>query len=800
MKVSWKWLKEFVDIPYSLNEIAEKLTMSGLEVEGVVNFQDNIPEQVITAEIVSLKNHPDSGNLQVVELHTGAENIFVVSDAPDLESGKKVVFAPHGVVLPAGIVEKREIRGVESSGLLCCEKDFGLTDESDGIIFLDDDVKTGEYSGNYIETEEAVFEIGVTPNRPDCLNVIGVAREIAALTGNSIKLNKSKFNEIKTPSSHLISIVIDTPKLCPSYTARVIENIKVEPSPSWMVKRLKASGIRGINNVVDITNYVLIETGHPLHAFDYDLIEGKKIIVRNARPGENITTLDGVERKLTDDMLLIADEKKGIAIAGVMGGKDSEVNEVTKKLLIESAYFTPAGIRRTSKALGLTTEASYRFERGCDSEILVYASDRVSTLISQIAGGNICAGIVKETFRKPQFPLIPLRSSVVKKVLGIDIPVEKSANILVNLGMTVKNREEGGLSVSPPSYRGDIEKEIDLIEEVARISGYENIPVKYPSSQAVENGNIPGRARTISSMRSELVRIGFSEVINYSFINSSLMQKITGEKINALELKNPLSEDQNEMRTSLIQGILSTLALNVKRYMTDLKIFEIGRIYLPLKVKSLPEERICLAGLISGRSGSPNWYQKERETDFFDMKGVLESVAVSSALELALKPISVKKEFLNSSQSADVFLNGIKCGFAGKLSNSIIDNFELKDPVYVFEIDIDLIDFTKSSAVSYVPLSKIPPAYRDLAIIVDEGFTAEKILDSIKKSAGKILEEVVLFDIYKGKPVPSGKKSVALSLTFRGRESTLTDEDITAVTGKILAFLKKEISAEIRSR
>lgn len=799
MKISWKWLKEFVDIPFSLQETAEKLTMTGLEVEDIIIFEDNIPKNVITAEISSIKNHPESDKLQVVEVFTGKEKVRVVSGAPNLEIGKKVVFAPAGTTLPAGKVEKRKIRGIESAGLLCCDADFDIVDESEDIIFLDDEVELGKYAGDYIETEEAVLEIGITPNRADCLNVIGVAREISAITGNSIKIKKPKFNEIKTPSSHLISIEIKSPELCPSYTARVIEDVKIAPSPLWMVKRLKASGLRSVNNVVDITNYILIETGHPLHAFDYDLIEGKKIIVRTAYEGEKIVTLDGVERALENDMLVIADERKAIAIAGIMGGEETEVRNETTKLLIESAYFTPSSIRKTSKALGLSTEASYRFERGSDAEILEYASDRVSSLIAELADGKICAGIVKETKRKPQKPIIPLRRSVVKKVLGIDIPMEKSANILENLGMTVKTRDAEGISVTPPSYRNDIEKEIDLVEEVARIHGYENIPVKYPFSQAGEDGKIPGRIKTITDMRAELVRIGFSEIINYSFINPALMEKISGNKNNAVELKNPLSEEQSVMRTSLIEGILSTLSLNEKRYIHNLKIFEIGRVYLPEKGTIIPNERVYLAGLMSGKANSISWYEKERDVDFFDIKGVLESLADSAGLELKLKELSQKKKFLNISESADVMINDVKCGYVGRISSLIIDELELRGPVYVFEIDIDAIDFGKVRKESFKPLSKIPPSYRDLSIIVDENLTAEQILEVVKKSAGNVLEDVCFFDIYRGASIPKGKKSVAISLTFRGIDKTLTDEEISSIMERILISLKENVSAQIRS-
>ncbi|MBI5375143.1 MAG: phenylalanine--tRNA ligase subunit beta [Candidatus Schekmanbacteria bacterium] len=800
MKVSCKWLREFVDIPFDNNELAKRITMAGLEVEEIAWQAQNISRNILVAEIVSIEPHPSSEKLKICKINTGNETVTVVSGAPNISMHAKVAFVSPGTQLGSKKkVEKITILGVDSCGMFCSEEDLGLVDESSGIIILSDSIKPGEKASEHIETEDAIMEVAVTPNRPDCLSIIGIAREVAALTGNSLKLNKIKLPEIGLRSSEFISITIEAPDLCTSYTGRVIKNIKVEKSPSWMQRRLKASGIRSINNIVDTTNYVLIETGHPLHAFDCNTIKGKKIIVRRSREGETIVTLDGTERKLSEGMLLIADEKGGIAIAGVMGGKDTEVTDRTSDILIESAYFIPSSIRRTSKALSLSTEASYRFERGADPEILEFASDRVSQMAAMLAGGKICSGIVGETIKKHQSKFIHLRDERLSSILGIKIQREKIMSILQNLGMQVKTQNEGGLSVSPSSYRHDIENETDIIEEVARINGYEKIPSLSPVITSELIGKEDNRRTAARKLKSELVRMGFNEVINFSFINPSDAAKLGIDSEKAVSIKNPLSEEQSIMRTSLLAGLILTASLNTKRYNPDLRIFETGKVYLPDSAADLPNERLYLSALISGKASSASWLEKPRDADFFDLKGAIETLADARGIHIKFEPFTHNIQFLSIAESADIIVNGTKCGFAGKISKDLIELFELKAPAYIFEIDLDSIEFPDRSLIKFSPLSKIPPSYRDIAVVVPDNISSKKIMQCIADAGGKILEAVTLFDLYKGKPVADGKKSLAFSLTFRGKENTLTDQEISETMKSILNSLEKDLKAEIRS-
>ena len=783
MLVSFDWLKELVSTDSTPAQIADMLTMGGVEVEAV---EDTRPDftNVVIGHLRKVSPHPNADKLVLCEVDVGDPSpLGIVCGAANMKEGDKVPVAVVGAKLTGGLkVKKTKIRGETSMGMMCSERELDLGDDHEGIMILPPETAVGAPFDEAMGLNDVVLELGITPNRPDCLSMIGVAREVAAMAGTTARPPEFDVPEEGPEITSLTSVTIDDADGCPRYAARIVEEVKIGPSPLWMQQKLMKAGLRPLNNVVDITNYVLIELGHPLHAFDYNKLGENRIIVRRAQSGELIETLDGVKRELSEQMLVIADAQNAVAIAGVMGGATSEVTEQTATVLIESAYFDPVSIRRTSKSLGLSTEASYRFERGADPEMAITALDRTASLIAELAGGKIAKGRVDEYPRKIECPRIRLRYTRINKILGIDVPKDKVASILSSLGFGIASEESEALDVLVPSYRPDVTAEIDLIEEVARTYGYGKIASTYPQDSTVmSRGLKPVAPEEIC--RHVLTASGFSEIITYSFGAPSKMAdfaaKGAGARSNPIKMKNPLTEDASVMRTTIIPGVLESIRTNANAGNKNLKMFETGKIYLPAPGDVLPDEKMCVCAATTGLSRGMDWKGKPTDVDFFDLKGVTEKLIELMGLEGIQTAKAVHKGF-HPGICADIIVGNEVVGKIGEIHPATLDGYGIDQTVFLFEIDLDAAMGGPKAEGSYERFSRYPHAERDLAVVVDEGIEAAAINAAILESGGDILRDVTLFDIYKGKQVGDNKKSLAFGLRFQSNERTLTDEEIAA--------------------
>ena len=811
MKVSYNWLKEYVKALPLPDRLAEKLTMSGFEVEGIEVLGKGITG-VVVGKIISMERHPNADRLTLCKVKTDKLH-SIVCGAKNMKEGDKVALALPGATLPNNVkIEKTRIRGVESEGMMCSEAELGLKDTAEGIMILPQSLSLGKDITEALNIKDFIFDINVTPNRPDCLSILGIAREVAAITGGKVRSSefgvrsKNKKQLPPTPNSQLPTVSIKEPSLCRRYAAKVVENIKVGPSPDWLKRRLESLGFRSINNVVDVTNYLMIEYGQPLHAFDYDLVSGRQVIVRRAHENEKIQTLDGVERVLREDMLVIADSSRPIAMAGIMGGKESEIRDSTKDILFESAYFDPSCVRMASKSLGVSTESSYRFERGADIEVVAKVLDKAARMIAEIAGGNIADGIV-DKYPRPFKPVeISIRLARINKLLGLRMERKAVEDCLKRLGIAFKPAGKGRAAkgkgsdghtwtVTPPSYRVDLLKEIDIIEDVARIYGYENIPNTLPNA-GLSAAKIAGTGLLREKMRNILTNNSFLEVLNYSFI-SPLTFEITVSDINqGLRLLNPLTEEQSIMRQSLIPGLLGTLRYNLHHNNRNIKIFEIGRIFAPGDKKI--EEKELIAGLMSGLRYDEAWNTSREAVDFFDIKGALEQLLSGLGIDRCAFIPKSDIPFLHPGKACVVEKGGSRIGIAGELHPDIVQRLDMKQTASVFELDMDTIALFTDAQKRYAPIPKYPVIARDAAMIVGEEIPAQELFDTIKGLGVNLLEEVNVFDVYYGGNIPEGKRSIAVRLMYRSQDRTLTDEEVNIAHAAILSKLKDRFGIEVR--
>ena len=801
MKLSYQWLKELVDFDFDPDVLAEKLTMAGLEAEGVF-YQKGMYEKIVVGKILTITKHPQADNLSLCSVDTGREKLNIICAARNITEGIKVPVAPLQTKLPTGMmIEKKEIRGVSSEGMICSAMELALEEDSEGIMVLPDDVAVGEDIATALGLDDAVIDIDLTPNRPDCLSMVGVAREIASIAGCEVKLPEFTLNEEGDDIKKETSVTIEDPDLCPRYAARVIKGVDIKPSPLWLQRRLRALGLRPINNIVDVTNYVLMELGHPLHAFDYDLLKENRIVIRRARDNEEIVTLDDVQRKLDNEMLVIADAKRPVAVAGVMGGINTLVTEKTGNILLESAYFQPVSIRRTSKRLKLHTEASHRFERGADPEGVIQAMNRAAFLFREVAGGKIARGNIDEYPKPIESIEVTLRTKRVNRVLGTELKDETVDHYLRRLGLMTAKVKKDEFKVDVPSFRRDLTREIDLIEEVARIHGYDNIKTTLPQAKLCFQEKNHSRI-VEKDVRSIMLDCGFYEAINYSFINEadldSLRLKEGRESRQFTRLMNPISKEAGIMRTTLIPGLLRNTSLNNHQSIYNLKIFEIGKVFLSKKTSDgLPDERRYVSGVISGSPEGNSWYSNEEKCDFFDIKGVVEILL--ERLNITGKEIyPFDVEYLYPSRSMGISISGERVGVFGQVSPDILESFDIRDDTYAFEIELEKLIVSSTREKEFKPLPKHPFLLRDIAIIVDAAISSETVLRVIKDTDDNILKEVSLFDVYEGKPIPKGKKSLAYSLTYRAGDRTLTDNEVEVVHSRIIERLKESIGAQLR--
>ncbi|KUO72204.1 MAG: phenylalanine--tRNA ligase subunit beta [Desulfosporosinus sp. BRH_c37] len=800
MKVSLEWLRELVDVDQSAEELAETLTRGGIEVEDVANLNKGF-EKVVIGEIVSLTKHPDADRLLVCAVNVGQEEIPIVTGAPNLLVGDRIPVALVGSTLPNDLsIRKSKLRGVVSQGMLCSREELlldatvGLERSADGILILSPDAPIGENFGKYLGREDSVLDLELYPNRPDCLAMVNVAREVASLTRKKPHLPKwAEPNQVLSlPTASDLRIIIEEEELSWRYAGLVVEDVKIVASPEWMQRRLKAAGVRPINNIVDITNYCMLEMGQPLHAFDRDKISGD-IHVRSAYPNEIIVSLDGVERFLQPDNLIIADDLQPLAIAGVMGGLNSEVTQDTRRLLIESAHFSQVSVRRTSRRLGLRSEASNRFEKGINAYGCVATLGRVRDLILELGVGRPVA-LVDEVKHLPTDRRVSLSVQHTATVLGIELTTAEIRQVMEDLNF--KYREQDGLfDVEIPTYRSDIEIEEDLMEEVARLIGYDRIPTTLPQGDQTQ-GSRTSEQEFRRRLRKALAQSGMDEVITYSFTRPAADAQ-WGSAKHSIPLFNPLRDELSVMRTTLVPGLLDVAARNVARRNMDVSIFEIGNTYWGEEqpLQNLPREELRVAGLAVGKSRR-HWLNQSVSYDFYYLKGILEGVALEFGLELEYR-IAENQPLLHPGRSADVFIKNQRLGFLGELHPSLEKEWGL-ERVVLFELEFTPMFARMRQTVRAQSIPRFPAIQRDLAVVVALETQADAVMSKMRTLGGELLQQVEIFDVYTGKSIPDDRKSLAFMLRYQSLERTLTDEEVNILNSRILEGIQQEFAAERR--
>lgn len=797
MRISLNWLKELVPLDVDAQELAERLTMLGLEIEAIHERGKDISD-VYVGHILEIRPHPDADKLVVCRTDIGkGEPLQIVCGATNMKVGDKVPTAIDGATLPGGFtIGSRKMRGVQSCGMMCSAREMGLGEEHSGLMILDPNAPIGQDIRQFLGLEDTVFEIEVTPNRGDWASMIGVARELSAYYGLPLSLPTIHLRESGDPAEKLSSVTILDDDLCPRYAGRVLRNVTIKPSPPWLVTRLTAAGQRPINNVVDITNYILLETGHPLHAFDYDKLAENRIIVRRAKPGESIQTLDGEQRPLQQDMLVIADAFSPQAVAGVMGGANSEVDTTTRHVFLESAYFNPRSIRSTAKRLNLLTEAAQRFQRGADPEMVLYAMNRAAMLMQELAEAEIVPGILDEYPGKQPKRQVTFRFSRTRELLGVDIETQKQLAILNGLGFEILDSTKTTCSCRVPTWRHDVSHESDLIEEIARHFGYDQIPSTVPPIRQSEKIFAP-YAKIVQELRRFLAAKGLTEVLNWSFSSpeSTKQAGLALEDGNMVMLQNPLSEKYAGLRTSLLPSLYSTAAYNHKRGARSIALFELGPVYHQVPHQLLPNEPLSLAIVLSVNAPL-HWSVPERPWDFFDLKGYSESV--SRFLRYEFTYLGSDLPAFQKGQAAEIKHRKTRLGMAGKVAFEIAAAFDLHPNTYAVEIVLEPLLKHAAQPTQFEEIPQFPPSLRDLALVVSDDISAEQVLRAVKDAGGALLQRVDIFDVYKGKPLPPDKKNLALSLVFQSPERTLTDKDTEKAIDRIITNVRKTCGAELR--
>ncbi len=797
MNVTLNWLKTYIDFEFSPNELADRLTMLGIEVEAIKQLGTGL-EGVVVGRVNAVGPHPNADKLVLCQVDVGeGEPLQIVCGAPNVQEGMFAPVATIGATLPIGLTIKRaKLRGEVSHGMLCSEKELGISEDAAGLMELSTDIPVGTSLVAALGLDDVMFELEITPNRPDCLSLIGVAREVRAETGNPLKLPSVDLKKSETSIRNLTSVTINAPDLCPRYAARVIQGVKVGESPAWLQRRLESVGIGVVNNIVDITNFVLMEYGQPLHAFDYHKLTENRIVVRRATDGEALTTLDEVERELTADMLVIADAEKPVALAGIMGGYNSEITETTCDVLLESAYFNPSSIRATAKALGMNTEASYRFERGADPGAVLAALDRAAQLIAELAGGTVCEGTVDVYPGQQPLTQIQLRPERVNFILGTEIKTAEMEEILRRLDFDV-GTSGSVYRVTVPTFRSDITREIDLIEEIARVYGYDNIPTTLPKGDIpvpVPHPKVEVRRR----IKHFLFAAGMMEAVNYSFCDPNCFDKIRlasdNPLRNALPLRNPLSPEMSLLRTTLIPGLLENAQHNRNHQINTIALFEIGNVFVQDGSQKEPER---IGGILAGQMGDGIYGNPYRNPDFFDIKGLVEGMLeVCGIAEYTLQKTDVPT--FHPGRNAAVLLGDTRVGTFGEGHPEVLENYDLPYKAYLFEFDLEALVDAAVFAKRFEPISIYPRVERDLAIVVDKDVLSDMPTELIYRTGGEWVQSVRLFDVYEGEQVPEGKKSLAYTIVYHSATETLTDKAVNALHEQVVEHLHQELGAELR--
>ncbi len=799
MRIPLNWLKQYVDIDENPDILADKLTMLGLEIEAVDKPWGDITK-VRTGKILSIERHPNADKLVVCKTDVGeGEPLQIICGARNMSVGDVVPTALVGATLTGGFeITKRKMRGIESSGMMCSAQELGLGDDHSGLLILPSDTPVGRDFVADFGLDDTVFEIEVTPNRGDWASMTGVARELAALYGVPWSLPDATIQESgEHDASEMSSVTIEAPDLCPRYIGRVLPAVQTGASPLWMAVRLLAAGQRPINNVVDITNYVLLETGHPLHAFDYDLLDENRIVVRRAQSGETIVTIDGESHQLTSEMLIIADAGRPVAVAGVMGGRESEVGENTRRVFLESAYFDPVSVRRTSRVLGLQTEAAAHFQRGADPEMALYAVERTAALMQQLAGAQVAAGLLDEYPAPLPRREVDLRYKRTDLLLGTEVEALEQRRALTGLGFELARETDVSCTVRVPPWRHDVSEEADLIEEIARLHGYDKIKVTLPSVRQSGIEFAPNEDK-IRKLRQFLVGSGLTEMFQWTFSSPGQVSKckLPSEYLDMVALENPLSENQATMRSTLLPGMMAVAAKNIHKGNADIRAFETGPVFKPVEGAELPDEPLRLAILLTGHASRKHWSRLHQPVDFYDIKGFAE--AVLDFFGVPAKFEETEFGMFRSGQRAVVKSKKLGLGVLGAVEPGVLEAYEVDQSVYLLEMDIQTLLDMPTSVSRFKEIPAFPPSLRDMAVVVDESVPAGELRDTALETGEKILESVEIFDIYTGKQVPDGKKSVAMGLIFQAGDRTLKDKEVQKVWDKILAKLQKNYQAELR--
>ncbi len=802
MKISLNWLKNYIELKKSPEELAHSLTMAGLEVEEIMTVGE-IPEGVVVAKILSREAHPNSDHLSVCKVDAGNGNVQqIVCGAPNCDAGCVVPLATLGTVFkdPEGgkdfVINKCKLRGVESSGMMCSAKELGLNGDHNGLMILPQDWTIGAPLGSYIE-KDTVYTVEITPNRPDWLSHWGVARDVAALCGGRRSFPDTHLPSVSGFESWSGLVSIQDPDLCPEYTARVIRGVTVKESPKWLKDRLESVGIRAINNIVDITNFVMMEFGEPLHAFDTRFLSGKKIIVRRAADKEKITALDGKTYELDSEMLVIADAEKPVAIAGVMGGEFSGVVSDTKEILLESAYFNPSSIRATSRKLGLTSDSSYRFERGVDPDMLETAGSRAAALILELAGGELVSDLIRVKTTRPERPRILCRFSKINSLLGLALTPMQMVDIFRKLGLGVSDVNEDTCLVTVPGFRADLKENADLAEEVARIHGFDKLPAARVSatqcSPFIADAHAP-----VERLRNQLIAAGLDDTVNVSMLDEkSALEDLIFESGDLLRMNNPISLDLAVLRPSILPGLLACVKRNVARKNMSMALFEIGHVFCKNPAK-FAEERDELAIVMTGRA-HPERYSAERavDFDFYDLKGVLEAVLEARRLKNFSFAAASDPRFVKG-VCAELFIDGKKAGVLGKLNDKMTRGMRTQSDVFAAVVQTGILLEAEKKSVNYEPISQFPSTTRDVAFLAPMELENKTVLEFIDKAKVPNLVNAEIFDLFTGAPLQEGKKSMAYTLTFRSWERTLTDAEVNEAHEKLRAALASGLGVELR--
>jgi phenylalanyl-tRNA synthetase beta chain len=806
MKFTFNWLKEYIDPGLPPGEVAARLTMAGLEVDSVQELFAGL-DTVKVARVLAVTPHPGADRLTLCRVAVGSEELQVVCGAANVHAGMLTAIALPGTRLPSGLViKKSKIRGEQSNGMLCSEKELGLSEEAAGIMELPAQLESGAPLVEALGLRDTLIEVDLTPNRPDCASVLGIAREVGGFTGaRVVPPLESRDLSVLDGRDIPFSVEVQDAIACPRYAARLLTGIKLGPSPWWLRRRLQAVGVRPINNVVDVTNYVMLEYGQPLHAFDYEKLAGGRIVVRQARAGETIATLDGIQRGLNHEMLLICDADKPVAVAGVMGGENSEVSEGTTKVLLESASFQPVSIRRTARMLKMSTEASWRFERGTDPQGVVTALERAVRLLEKITGARAVAGGIDRREPLKKTPAISLRVKRTNDLLGTTYSREEMARALNAIEIAVEEKDDDTLLVRPPSFRVDLEREVDLMEEVARLQGYNAIPTTLP----LVSMRLPERDRERDLRRKlagVMVSQGFSEAINYSFVTAQhcdLLGLAGDDSARAalVRLLNPLGEEQSVLRTTLLPGLLENIRHNINRQNTDLRLFEIGKGFFFREEAILPMERQRLVAAACGRRypGAPLLHAGEAAVDIYDIKGTVELILSELGLpQVRLEPDPQGTSYAAPGSLVRLWADDREAGQLGQIAAGVCKAFGVKQEVYFLDLDLDCLLTLSPVPKSFRALPRFPAVKRDAAFLVAENVGGGEMLAAIRDLGEPLIERTEIFDVYSGKPIAPGQKSVAIAITYRAADKTLDDETAGRVQQRVIDMIIDRFQAKLR--